>query len=307
MKRTSGQQRGIVAVVVAMALLVLLAMAGLAIDIGHLVLNKSRLQSTVDAAALAAAKTLDQAGSEDQATAAAHSTFDLNAAKFPELVTSWCGHPGAVFAHAEPVRAWEHTCRLRAGACRKLLHVDQFHAAHRVRRDDHARERGGGSQRADRQSVRPLPGGRVRGLDPGPATLGLCAVWRGRQHRYAAEARLGCRRRDVRAGQLPADPPGRHRGGRRSKEHGGRRGLRRGGQWWRSIRSRATLPGRLPQGANTRFGITTARSARGGRLSTRPGHDPSPAHCHSTSADGATDHPTTASRSPASISLPIRT
>ena len=88
MRRTSGQQRGIVAVVVAMALLVLLAMAGLAIDIGHLVLNKSRLQSTVDAAALAAAKTLDQAGSEDQATAAAHSTFDLNAAKYPELVTS---------------------------------------------------------------------------------------------------------------------------------------------------------------------------------------------------------------------------
>ena len=51
------------------------------IDTGHLVLNKSRLQSTVDAAALAAAKVLDQTDSEAQATAAAHSVFDLNAAK----------------------------------------------------------------------------------------------------------------------------------------------------------------------------------------------------------------------------------
>lgn len=85
MGRMRRQQHGIVAVVVAIALLALLVMAGLAIDTGHLVLNKSRLQSTVDAAALAAAKVLDQSQSEAQATAAARSVFDLNAAQHGEL------------------------------------------------------------------------------------------------------------------------------------------------------------------------------------------------------------------------------
>jgi len=85
MGRMRRQQHGIVAVVVAIALLALLVMAGLAIDTGHLVLNKSRLQSTVDASALAAAKVLDQTHSETQATAAARSVFDLNAAQHGEL------------------------------------------------------------------------------------------------------------------------------------------------------------------------------------------------------------------------------
>ncbi len=78
-------QRGIVAVVVAVALLILLLVAGLAIDIGHLALNKSRLQNAVDAAALAAAKTLDVTHSQDSADGAARSLFDLNAAKHREL------------------------------------------------------------------------------------------------------------------------------------------------------------------------------------------------------------------------------
>jgi Flp pilus assembly protein TadG len=85
MKPMQRQQRGIVAVLVVIGLLALLAMVGLALDTGHLVLNKSRLQNTVDAAALAAAKVLDQTGSESQATAAARSVFDLNAANQPEL------------------------------------------------------------------------------------------------------------------------------------------------------------------------------------------------------------------------------
>ena len=63
MRGTRRQQRGIVAVLVTVGLLALLAMVGLALETGHLVLNKSRLQSTVDAAALAAAKVLDQTGS----------------------------------------------------------------------------------------------------------------------------------------------------------------------------------------------------------------------------------------------------
>ena len=79
------QQRGIVAVVVAIGILALLAMVGLALESGHVVLNKSRLQNTVDASALAAAKVLDKTGSEVQATTAARSVFDLNAASQPEL------------------------------------------------------------------------------------------------------------------------------------------------------------------------------------------------------------------------------
>lgn len=81
----ASRQRGIVAVVIAIGLLALLAMVGLALDSGHVILNKSRLQNTVDAAALSAAKVLDRTGSETQATAAARSVFDVNAANHPEL------------------------------------------------------------------------------------------------------------------------------------------------------------------------------------------------------------------------------
>lgn len=81
MRQRRQHQRGIVAVLVAIGLLALLAMAGLAIDTGLLVLNKSRLQSTVDSAALAAAKTLDETGSETQATLAANQVFTVNAAR----------------------------------------------------------------------------------------------------------------------------------------------------------------------------------------------------------------------------------
>lgn len=79
------RQRGVVAVVVAIGLLALLAMVGFALDSGHLILNKSRLQNTVDASALAAAKVLDKTGSEVDATTAARSVFGLNAANHPEL------------------------------------------------------------------------------------------------------------------------------------------------------------------------------------------------------------------------------
>ena len=72
-------QRGIVLPMLAIAAFVLIAMAGLALDSGHAMLNKTRLQNVVDAAALSAAKTLDRTGSEDQATAAALATFQWNA------------------------------------------------------------------------------------------------------------------------------------------------------------------------------------------------------------------------------------
>jgi Flp pilus assembly protein TadG len=79
------KQRGIVAVVVAIGLLALVAMVGFAFDSGHLMLNKSRLQNTVDAAALTAAKVLDLTGSEAQAEASARASFDTNASGHREL------------------------------------------------------------------------------------------------------------------------------------------------------------------------------------------------------------------------------
>ena len=70
---------------VVVGLLALIAMAGLALDTSHVLLNKSRLQSALDAAALAAAKALDQSASTATATTAAGSVFALNLAQYPEL------------------------------------------------------------------------------------------------------------------------------------------------------------------------------------------------------------------------------
>lgn len=78
-------ERGATLVLVVVGMLALLAMAGLAIDTAHVLLNKSRLQSALDAAALAAAKVLDQTASPAQASAAASGEFTLNLAQYPEL------------------------------------------------------------------------------------------------------------------------------------------------------------------------------------------------------------------------------
>jgi len=74
------RQRGAIIVLLAIAMLALLAMGGLALDGAHLFLNKSRLQNNVDAAALGAAKVLDESGDEDLARTAALSMMNLNAA-----------------------------------------------------------------------------------------------------------------------------------------------------------------------------------------------------------------------------------
>lgn len=73
-----GTERGIALVLVLIAMTVLIAMAGLALDVGHMMLSKVRLQNTVDAAALAAAKALDETASTTIATAAALQAFGLN-------------------------------------------------------------------------------------------------------------------------------------------------------------------------------------------------------------------------------------
>jgi len=79
------QQRGAAMVLVLVGMVALLAMVGLAIEVSHLTSNKARLQSTVDAAALAGAKVLDQTGSQPQASSAALAVFRLNATAYPEL------------------------------------------------------------------------------------------------------------------------------------------------------------------------------------------------------------------------------
>lgn len=74
------RQQGIASVLVAVALLAMLGMVGLALDGGHGMLNQSRLQNVVDAAALAAAKVLDESdGNEALARDEVMATFTENA------------------------------------------------------------------------------------------------------------------------------------------------------------------------------------------------------------------------------------
>lgn len=84
-------QRGSAIVLVVVGMLALIAIAGLALDTAHVLLNKSRLQSALDAAALAGAKVLNQTTSTAQATTAANSVFTLNVAQYPELQTAVSG------------------------------------------------------------------------------------------------------------------------------------------------------------------------------------------------------------------------
>jgi len=72
-------------VLVLVGMLALIAMAGLALDTSHVLLNKSRLQSALDAAALAGAKVLDLSASTDTATLWAGNVFSANLVKYPEL------------------------------------------------------------------------------------------------------------------------------------------------------------------------------------------------------------------------------
>ena len=85
------RQRGVALVLIVVGLLAVLAMAGLALDASHMGYNKARLQSAVDAAALSAAKVLDQTNNTADATAAAQATFNANAAAFPELLRAEIG------------------------------------------------------------------------------------------------------------------------------------------------------------------------------------------------------------------------
>lgn len=91
-------QRGAVAVLVAVAMGALILTAGLALDMGHAFLNKTKLQNSVDAAALAAAKTLDDTGNTTLATAEALDAFrgNASAAGNHEMSTAYANGSGSL-------------------------------------------------------------------------------------------------------------------------------------------------------------------------------------------------------------------
>lgn len=73
-------QQGVIAVLICVALVAMLGIVGLALDGGHGMLSKSRLQTMVDVAALNAAKVLDLSdGDEDLARNEAINTMNQNA------------------------------------------------------------------------------------------------------------------------------------------------------------------------------------------------------------------------------------
>jgi hypothetical protein len=80
MSSPKAQQRGIALVLIVGGLAAMILMAALALDVGHATLNKTRLQNATDAAALAAAKTIDETGNTALATAEALQAFQNNAA-----------------------------------------------------------------------------------------------------------------------------------------------------------------------------------------------------------------------------------
>lgn len=86
-------ERGATLVLVVIAMAALIAMAGLALDVSHLMISKTRLQDTVDAAALSAASMLDETSSTSLATASALAAFGMNAsaAGNQELSSSYSG------------------------------------------------------------------------------------------------------------------------------------------------------------------------------------------------------------------------
>ena len=77
---TPQAQQGAILPLLGFGMVFLIAMAGLALDGGHMMLNKTRLQNTVDAAALTAAKTLNASADEGLATTDALALFAANAA-----------------------------------------------------------------------------------------------------------------------------------------------------------------------------------------------------------------------------------
>ncbi|HEX4579668.1 MAG TPA: pilus assembly protein TadG-related protein, partial [Candidatus Dormibacteraeota bacterium] len=82
----------------AVGLVALLLMAALALDVGHTTLNKARLQNAVDAAALAAAKILDDTHNTVLSTTEAAAAFaaNANASGDQELANAYANGSGSI-------------------------------------------------------------------------------------------------------------------------------------------------------------------------------------------------------------------
>ena len=83
-------QKGAVGILVLAGMVALLAMAGLALDSSHAMLNKTRLQNAVDAAALSGAKELDLTDKDE-----------LLARENPRSICAW-NQPGRVRPCSRP-------------------------------------------------------------------------------------------------------------------------------------------------------------------------------------------------------------
>lgn len=77
---TPKRERGIVLVLYAVGMVAIVGMAGLALDMGHAFLNKTRLQNALDAGALSAARTLSDSAGVVSAQSSALATFNLHLA-----------------------------------------------------------------------------------------------------------------------------------------------------------------------------------------------------------------------------------
>ncbi|AWL07358.1 hypothetical protein DIR46_24965 [Massilia oculi] len=84
MRPTLHRQRGVVAIMVAIAMLVLLGVVGLTIDAGLAYLIKARLNAAVDSAALAGARAVTTGNNQAEQTASARAAAaDFFAANIP--------------------------------------------------------------------------------------------------------------------------------------------------------------------------------------------------------------------------------
>ena len=77
-RQPRAEQRGVVMIIFAIGMIAILALAGLALDASHAMISKTRLQNTVDAAALAAAHVLGNTGNTVAASQAARDVFIAN-------------------------------------------------------------------------------------------------------------------------------------------------------------------------------------------------------------------------------------
>lgn len=128
-------QHGAVLPLVAISLVVLLGMAGLALDLGHAYVNKTRLQNALDAAALSGAQTLMNLHNTNQAEQDAKATFtsvvngpgnaELQAINNNNVIVQFSNTlvpftPGAVDANANFIRVRVNNFNLNTWLVRVL-------------------------------------------------------------------------------------------------------------------------------------------------------------------------------------------